>query len=405
MNYKVVVIGAGPSGSTAAKFLAENGVKTALIDKSNFPREKVCGGGVTQRLFDRFDYINKNQIFVSESYGISLHSSSLKYNVIVEKDKPIITMVLRKNFDNELVKLAVKAGADFLSGKKVIDIEIQKDKIITILDDKTKIFSDIIIGADGIWSTVAKKTGLAKNQRFLAMCAMQEYDLNKNNLSEFFNEKRISHFHLEFRNIPGYGWVFPKKKHLNIGIIESVTRKKRLTIKTPITETYKYYFNYLKNEKMIPADLKIGRLKGGAVSVYPLEKTFSDRVILCGDAAGFANPISAEGIYYAMVSGKIAAEVCVKAVNSNNFSEKTLSLYQQKWKKDFGYEFEFFNRSSTGDQTKTERLVRIMDCDPKLAELGIDLMYSGCDIRRYKWKLLTRYLYASIKLALKNKSN
>ena len=124
MKYDVVIVGAGPSGSTSAKCLAEKGVKVLLIDKEKFPRDKPCGGGLPTKVLNRFPYVL--DLIDSISYGSITYSASLKYRLKIQRDKPLIATILRKNFDNGLVKIAVAKGVDFLDEKTVTDIKILK---------------------------------------------------------------------------------------------------------------------------------------------------------------------------------------------------------------------------------------------------------------------------------------
>ncbi len=106
MKYDVVVIGAGPAGSTAAKCLAENGIKVLLLDKSEFPRDKPCGGGLPTRVLKRFQYIEP--LIDSISFGSSTYSSSHRYRFDLIREKPLLLNVIRKDFDYGLVNLQVQ---------------------------------------------------------------------------------------------------------------------------------------------------------------------------------------------------------------------------------------------------------------------------------------------------------
>ena len=183
MNYDVVVVGSGPAGSTTAKFLSEKGVKVLLVDKDKFPRDKPCAGGLPFRVLNRFKYVKDNDLVENYTYGGVAYSSSLKYKAMIKKQEPFGAMVLREKFDYGLVKLAVDSGAKFVDGKTVEDIKISKEKARVLFDDDTEVDSKIVVGADGIWSTVAKKTNLATITGNTGMCVFEEYKLDENILS------------------------------------------------------------------------------------------------------------------------------------------------------------------------------------------------------------------------------
>ena len=404
MKYDVVVVGAGPAGSTAAKCLAEKGINVLLIDKSKFPRDKTCGGGLPTRVWKRFPYIE--ELIDSVSYGSITHSSSLKYKFEFIRDKPLIVTVLRNEFDNGLVKIAVEKGATFFDGKQVTDIMIYDDKTTIQLDDRKKIEAQVVIGCDGIKSIVAEKSGFSQKDSKKCIGLLQEKSMTAKQLDTFFTEKRLVHLFIKTQGIAGYGWIFPKKKHINIGmgVFESVLDPSKPKIN--LKESYKKYIQLLKEKKILPNDFVVDNLTGGTLPVFPLKKTYSNRILLCGDAAGFINPITGEGIYYAMTSGEIAASVVAEALNVGDTSEKYLSNYQTFWKNDFGKDLKILGRFNNRWGTSSEKLVRFLSKDEKLAKLIVGVTGGQLSISKYRIKLLLRYIYVSLKdLFSKNEKN
>jgi geranylgeranyl reductase family protein len=397
LRYDVVVVGAGPAGSTAAKVLSEKGVKVLLLDKSKFPRDKPCGGGLPYRVLNRFNYVKNKDLIESYSYGGVSYSPSLKYKATYKKNDPVAAMVLREKFDSGLAQLAIDSGADFIDGKTVKDVKISKEKARIILDDKTEVDSEIVVGADGVWSIVAKKTGLSPPKKYLGICIMHEYDLGEDTINSYFGEEKMCHIHLNFQGIIGYGWVFPKKQHLNIGVGKISPDTHISKTKMDLLTIYKNYIKTLKKTKIIPKNLEIGKCKGGALHIGPLEKTYADRVIICGDASGFLNPLTGEGIYYAMSSGEIAAGVITKALEVSDTSEIFLSMYQKNWKKDFGKDIESLIGSSSSMGGNLEKFVRLASKNEKLADIAIGVLQGRLSIQDYNLELIVRYLFASFK--------
>jgi geranylgeranyl reductase family protein len=406
LKYDVAIVGAGPAGSTAAKFICDKKYKVVLIDKNKFPREKPCGGGLTAHVLERFKDIITENMIDSYSYGGITFSKSLKYQIKFTNNKPITAMTIRKKFDYNLVKIAIKAGAKLIEGEKVIDLKINNDKATIKTDKGTIIDSDIIIGADGVWSIVAKKIGLRKKNNPIGLCVFEEYELEKEIIDKYFGELRLGYIHSKFDNLKGYGWVFPKNKHINIGLGELDYNPNKNKGKTNLKNVYNKYITQLKKNKLIPEKIKISNIKGGAFPIIPLKKTYSNRVILVGDAAGFVNPVSGEGIYYAMASGKLAAETIQKALKLKDPSERILSKYQKNWKKDFGKELRLmYWFAKRQRRAKSERNFRLLKNDEKLNQLLSKVMAGNLSFNEYKWKIARRYIYSLIKdFLIKNNS-
>jgi geranylgeranyl reductase family protein len=401
MNYDVIVVGAGPAGSTAAKNLAEKGIKVLILDKATFPREKPCGGGLPTRVQKRFPYIES--LLDSVSYGTAMYSSSLRYKCELIREKPFLEMVLRKDFDHGLLSLAQKAGATFLGGKSVVDVVVQKDKVSVMLEDGQTMETQMVIGSDGMHSVVAEKTNLSKKLEVLCVCLLQEQPMTSKQLTTFFTKKRLIFLFIKAHGIAGYAWVFPKKNCVNIGIGEFQSAISKARPKIPLKETYEKFISTLKEKKLLPADFPVENLKGATLPIFPLENTCGDRVLLCGDAAGFINPITGEGIYYAMVSGKIASDVIAEGLKSHDLSYRFLSRYQTLWDNDFGKDLKALGRFNNQWGKDSERIIRMMMRDKKFARLIIGVTGGQISFRKYRTPLILRYVYLSLKNLFRKK--
>jgi geranylgeranyl reductase family protein len=397
MQYDVVIIGAGPAGSTAAKFLSEKGVRVLLVDKSTFPRDKPCGGGLPARVLKRYKYIEENGLIESCSYDIRLYSFSLKHTIDIQRDTPLIAMVLRGKFDEGLVNLAMRSGAMFLPGKTVQNLKISNENVCVVLSDGSEIESRYVIAADGMWSSIGKQLGENQSGKNIGVCVVQEYRLPKTTLDEFFSEKRRVHIHLNVLGVAGYGWVFPKHEHVNIGICEFRQAIDSSKTKKNIKRLYEGYLKILKENKIIPDTLQADNLKGGVFPTHPVNCTNKDRVLLCGDAAGLANPLTGEGIYNAFVSGEIAADVISKALESGTTDNKALMTYETRWKKDCGDDLGFFYRVSKQWGIGKENIVRLVGKDTQLIDIVLNHVVNLGSMKKYRWRLARRYLYIYLK--------
>jgi geranylgeranyl reductase family protein len=395
MNYDVIVVGAGPAGSTAAKNLAEKGNSVLILDKETFPRDKPCGGGLPTRVQKRFPYIEP--FLDSVSYGTTMFSSSLRYRCDLVREKPFLEMVLRKDFDHQLLSLAQEAGASFQGGKSVIDVIVQKDKVSVMLEDGQTLETQMVIGCDGMHSVVAEKTNLAKKLAVLCVSLVQEQPMAPKQLTTFFTRKRLIYLFIKAHGIAGYAWVFPKKNTINIGIGEFQSAISKEKQRIPLKETYEKFITTLKEKKLLPMDFPVENLKGATLPIFPLENTYRDRVVLCGDAAGFINPITGEGIYYAMVSGQLAAKVISDGLKSHDLSHRFLARYQKLWNDDFGKDLKALGRFNNQWGKDSEKIVRLMMRDKKFARLIIGVTGGQISLRKYRTPLILRYVYLSLK--------
>jgi len=337
-KYDVIIVGAGPAGSTAAKLIADEGFKVLLVDKAKFPRDKPCGGALTRRIVERFPHISENlqNLVGSEIFGGKIYSPSLKYTAKMESDKPLGYMVFRKEFDFELVKLAKESGVEFWDNYQVFDVIFSKNNVTLKSLNGNEVYSKVVIGADGVRSIIAKKSGLNPRWKLdqIGVCILKEFHVEEPLADRLKKIKQSVHIHVGFENIYGYAWMFHKKSAINIGLGCLLSEKKN-----NLKELFYQYVDLLKNQNFIP-NLDIEDLKGGLIPLkLPLKKTYGDKVILIGDAAGFVNSLSGEGLYYAICSGELAARTCIELlIKAKDFSKKNLSHYQKLWIKDFGKE-------------------------------------------------------------------
>jgi len=308
--FEVIVIGSGPSGALAAVELAKNNIKVAIIDKAKLPRYKTCGGGLVYRGIKLLDF-DISSVVEREFKSITIALADINLSFKVKREVPIVSMVMRDKFDNFLVRKAVESGAILYDNNKVKDIDFNHNKLI-ITTNNQQFTTDYIIAADGALSTTAKLMGWVDNRHLIPAL---EYEVTINDI----DFKRLSkELRFDLDAIPqGYGWVFPKKDHLSIGIASATRGKKDLK------NYYKKYLDSLDIKEVINEERH-----GAQIPLSPRKEGFTkNNVLLVGDAAGFADPVTAEGISNAMYSGKLAAKALIEG---NLDPIKVAVLYNQK---------------------------------------------------------------------------
>jgi len=304
--YEVAVIGSGPCGASAALKLEEMGVDFILIDKHSFPRNKPCGGVLPFRVLEEFDL--SKEAFEGPLLGYRIFS---KGGVEVETafpregalvDRARFDSYLVSRLDKEPVKLRVKGLKPDRKGIKVIG--------------ERNIEASIVIGCDGANSTVRKSLGL--NYSKLATALQYTFRLSNEEI-----EKRIGDwFEVYYYFSRGYGWITPLRGRLKVGIggLGKEYTKKLLD---------SFTLSPIVKEKLAKAELA-GYEAHRIPMAGPQETLVKNRVLLAGDAGGFVYPGTGEGIYYAMKSGKIAAEVTALALESGGLEDSFISKEYKK---------------------------------------------------------------------------
>ena len=314
-RYDVTIIGAGPAGSSAAHVLSSYGMKVCIVDKSTFPRNKLCGGLLTirtQRIFNDIFNISWDPVIEYVSDGIRFYHLNKLLNEVKNYKKLFFTN--RVLFDNFIVEQAIKAGTKTYFGISIVNFD-ENNKVIK-LEDGRKIVSDFIVGADGVNSAVSKhlfKKPL--NLNHIALGLEIELDRNKIYADRIYPE--IYFGVLKW----GYGWVFPKKDTLTVGIMGL------LKYNTNMNQTFLKFINILFKGTFDKSAVKGHYIPFGCYKQIPGK----NNILLCGDAAGLVDPITGEGIAFALQSGKYAGQAIIEASTKNN-SNKALEIYLRKYR-------------------------------------------------------------------------
>ena len=290
----VIVIGSGPAGSSAAYELARSGIKVLVVDKEKLPRYKTCGGGVVYRAARLLPFSiveSKNKSF--NSAEINDHESKLHFNV--KRNKPIVEMIMRADFDYHILSRAVEEGAEVKDGmevKKIFNLENEVELIINEKSYHTK----FVIAADGATGIATKSLGLVNKLKVPAL----ECEIFGHSLFKRFKDS----VRFDYGIVPhGYAWVFPKAAHLSVGIA---------VMKKSGTSLHNLLSKYLRALNINQEEIEEMDKHGFMIPLYSgKNKLSSGRVLIVGDALGLADPITAEGISYAIESGQLAARAII----------------------------------------------------------------------------------------------
>ncbi|MFW9972935.1 MAG: NAD(P)/FAD-dependent oxidoreductase [Candidatus Odinarchaeota archaeon] len=375
--YDVVISGAGPSGSQCAEVLAKAGYKVALIEK-NVDWRKPCGGAVHSSVVDLYPMLRKLNnpkirgvvMYSADYHKLEFKGASSEYSIIIDRLK----------LDNIMREAAVDVGADLFDKYLSFDYAKKNQKKIGIKTKSRKgskeFHGNLIIVADGMSSKLAIKSGIRSkwkiNELAIGNCAIIEGN----------HQLDLESVYVYFMPYQGYGWIFPlDDKKFNIGVFTFGQDN----LKFNIRELYSDFITNPNIKKYVSSSNS--KIIWSSSYSFPaegvLEKSlYTDNLMLIGDAGGFVSPISGEGIQTAVISGRIAAETAMKALQDEDYSKAKLKIYRTNQEikriiRNFKQKSSMINFFYDNDGRNLNKMLELSEIDSKFRQQVVDLFAFG----------------------------
>lgn len=351
MKYDVVVVGAGPVGSTAARYAAMNGAKVLLLEEHASIGSPVgCTGLLSTRAVEECELKPSDEFVFNSVRGAFVHAPDGQCLPIDGKQTKAY-VVSRKNFDRTLAVMAAEEGVDLSLKTRAVGFEIDNSETGngTEISDEGKsspvklrilrngkpetISTSVVIGADGVKSRIASYAGIGRPVRVLPGIQIEApYASEDSDFVELFPGSSAPGF---------FAWTVPLDENVSrigLALEPGIAWKSGSGENSPLS----YLEKFLHSNSHVKARYSGGMLDFvvGGIPIGPQGKTFSDGVLLAGDAAGQTKPTSGGGIYTGAFAAKIAGKVAAEAALEGDTSARRLSEYDRLWRKGLAKELE-----------------------------------------------------------------
>ncbi len=364
----VAIVGAGPAGATAAHRLARAGVNVALLDQATFPRDKICGDGVSSQGLRALTRTGLGAWSAQFQAPETLHLVAPSGQVVDASppaDDPFCygRTIPRKALDAKLVEVAVEAGARLFEGVRVRNVAFDDVRPV-IFADKMQLSADLVILADGSHAPITRRLGLlAARPKFVAV---RQYLAGDSGLSGRLD------VHFLGSMLPGYLWVFPMTEgRVNVGVGTSMQR-----VRSGEVDLKAVLADFLARQRRTGGRLAkaepLGPVQGHPIrTAFGQTRTHAERLLVVGEAAGLVSPLSGEGIAPAMESGELAAQHAQTALETGDLSSTALAAYTQALGAHYAAEWRWARRMRRAMDVPwfLNRTFRRLATDPALALL------------------------------------
>lgn len=397
---EVIVAGAGPAGAVAARTLAAAGLDTLLVDRAAFPRNKPCGGGLTMRATRRFPWLSAALDGIDVHTVSKLHLEAPDGSVLkLDARTPVGILIRRVEFDHAIVKAATAAGARLRERFEITQAS-QTDEGIT-LQARTgeTLRAPMVVAADGVHSVIGKRLGVNPKWPTSSIAI----DMMEETPHETLRESRpdVVWIAYAYNGLDGYSYIFPKTRHVNVGIGCLLSHFKGEMPGRP----------YDMQADFVASLVRDGELQGHSDRKFftpylipvggPLPAAYRGRVLFIGDAGGFVNGFTAEGIYYSMISGELAGRAIADAGAARDTAGPR---FQKMWKREMGGELRdsvMIQRYLFSDHARVNNLVRAARALPWVQAAMVDYVAGAKSYGALRRDVLLRSPATAARLAWK----
>ncbi|WP_445632762.1 hypothetical protein NSTC745_04320 [Nostoc sp. DSM 114161] len=347
--YDVCIVGGGPGGATCAYYLARQGKNVLLLEKETFPRDKICGDAVCSRAILHLQEMGVFQEILAENKGhwaknggfVSPKGISFIGNSAQHMPMPLVMAIKRVILDEKIARAAARAGAKLVERSPVVETsfsETNKYWTITCKSDRvtTSYQARVLVAADGATSKLARSLGLV-NTNPNGVCSRAYI---KPGTSTFLHDGVVFY---PPSLLPGYCSIFRETSD-ELSFCCYIIPGGRVKL----TDLGKMHHEVITKDpyvsKALGSNAQIGKMMGAPLRLGGISKSYADHLLIVGDAAGQIDPLTGEGIQFAMDAAKIAADTLVEAFAIGDLSESFLRRYHSRWMKSFGWDFQWSTR-------------------------------------------------------------
>jgi geranylgeranyl reductase family protein len=379
----------------AAHTLARAGMRVIIVERYLLPRQKPCGGGISTRVLMRFPWLEKALERIPTHPVSSLYLEGPSGGVFrMQSTGPAVLLIRRVEFDYLLTSLAREAGAEVLAPAAIAQAAQDEDGVTLRMRDGLELRAPIVIAADGVNSVIARRLGLNPGWPTdrLALDMMEE---TPNALLRTAEPDTLSVFY-GYGGAHGYAYIFPKRDHVNVGIGYVLPYFKQRVDITPY-DLQQQFVGDLRERGLMEGASRREHFTPFLIPIGgPLSKTASGRVLLAGDAGGFVNGFSAEGIYYAMVTGELAAKAVLASRRGTGAPadvspSRMRGTYVKAWRREIGAELRdsvLIQKYLFSSPARMDRVVSGANTRPEFSRILVDYASGRLSYRAARRRLL-----------------